>query len=76
MPSSDTSRSPRQNAPGVPGAATNPATRENSSRSGSAPSRDRALLSASSDGTATASPRSAQLTTPASLRITRAAPGP
>ena len=74
MPSSDTSRSPRHHAPGAPAGATNPATRQNSSRSGSAPSRDRALDSASSDGTATATPRSAQASTPASLRITLAAP--
>jgi hypothetical protein len=74
VPSSDTSRSPRQNAPGVPGTATAPATFANSSRSGSAPSLARAFDSASSDGTATMMPRSAQATTPASLRITRSAP--
>ena len=74
MPSSDTSRSPRHHAPAAPGGAVNPATFSNSSRSGSAPSRARAFDSASSDGTATATPRSAHASTPASLRITRAAP--
>ena len=49
----------------------NPATFSKSSRIGSAPSRARALDSASSDGTATATPRSAHASTPASLRITR-----
>jgi hypothetical protein len=52
----------------------NPATLSNSNRSGSGPSRDRALLTASSDGTVTVAPRPAQATTPASLRITRTAP--
>jgi len=74
VPSSDTSRSPRQNAPAVPGSASGPAAFSNSSRKGAGPSRARALLSASSDGTATITPRSAQASTPAILRITRAAP--
>jgi len=74
VPSSDTSRRPRQNAPGVPGPASTPAAFSNSSRNGAGPSRVRALDSASSDGTTTVTPRSAQASTPASLRITRPAP--
>jgi hypothetical protein len=45
-PSSDTRCRPRQNAPAVAGSATSPAAFSNSSRSGPAPSRERALLSA------------------------------
>jgi hypothetical protein len=63
VPSSDTSRRPRQNAPGVPG----PSTRagfSNSSRKGAGPGRARALESAPSDGTTTPTPRPAQPSTP------------
>ncbi len=74
VPSSDTRCRPRQNAPGVPGPATSPAVPSNSSRSGPAPSRERALDSASSDGTLTVIPWAAQASVPASLRITRPAP--
>ena len=74
VPSSDTRRRPRQNAPAMPGPASGPAAFSNSSRSGAGPSRARALLSASSDGTATVTPRSAQASVPAILRITRPAP--
>src|SRR5512135_3020366 len=74
VPSSDTSRSPRQNAPAMPGRASSPAAFSNSSRSGAGPSRARALDNASSDGTATVTPRSAQASTPAIFRITRPAP--
>ena len=44
VPSSDTSRSPRQNTPGVAGVPCTPATWPNSQRSGAAPSRARALV--------------------------------
>lgn len=51
VPSQATSRRPNANVPGVPAAASGPFLWANSSRSGSAPRRRRALVNAGLDGT-------------------------
>ena len=67
-------RRPRQKPPGVSGDASGPATDSNNNRIGTGPSRARARLSASSEGSATVTPRAAHDIVPASLRITRPPP--
>ena len=74
VPSTLSTRRPRQNPPGVPAVASGPATASNNSRNGAGPNRARARDSASSDGTATVTPRAAHANVPASLRITRPPP--
>jgi hypothetical protein len=76
VPSSAASSRPNANAPGVPGPASGPASRVNSSRSGPGPARRRARASAPVPGRCQPPGPASGASHPASLRATSPYPSP
>src|SRR6185312_10850018 len=76
VPSSAASSRPNANAPGVPGPASGPASRANSSRNGAGPTRRRARASAPVPGRRQPPGPASGPSQPASLRATSPYPSP